>query len=155
YAADPRASTGSMTAAGIASLYITGNSLDSRAEGGFVNGVAPRCGRYSEYRPIAGGLNWLARNFTAQKNPPEGSWYYYYLYGIERVGILSGQRYFGRHDWYREGAAELVKRQGFNGAWDEGGPVIGTSFALLFLAKGHKSILVHKLQWSSDFQWNL
>src|SRR4029079_176450 len=53
--------------------------------------------------------------------------------------------------------AELVRRQGPNGAWDEGGAgsIIGTSFGLLFLAKGHKSILVHKLQWSSDFQWNL
>src|SRR4029079_8601355 len=55
YSVDPRTSTGSMTAAGIASLYITGNSLDTRAEAGFVNGVAPRCGRYAEYRPIAAG----------------------------------------------------------------------------------------------------
>ena len=93
---------------------------------------------------------------SPRTNPPGGSWYYYYLYGVERVGILSGQRYFGHHDWYREGAAELVRRQQPGGGWDEGngGPVANTSFALLFLAKGHKSILINKLAWSSDQQWN-
>ncbi len=27
----------------------------------------------------------------------------YYLYGMERAGRLSGRRFFGEHDWYREG----------------------------------------------------
>lgn len=157
YSTDPAGSTGSMTSAGIASLFITGNSLNSRNESGFIGGAAPRCGRYSEYKPIARGLEWLSRNFSVQNNPPSGSWYYYYMYAMERVGILSGQRYFGRHDWYRAGAAALVSRQARDGHWDEGlgGATINTSFALLFLAKGHKSLLFHKLQWSSGQQWNL
>ena len=37
--------------------------------------------------------------------------------GMERAGRLTGQRFFGDHDWYREGAEELVhtqdKLQGF------------------------------------------
>ena len=121
-----------------------------------MNGAAPRCGHYSEYQPLARGLVWLSRHFTAHTNPPEGAWYYYYLYAVERVGILSGQRFFGKHDWYREGAAELVRRQDRDGSWSEanGGAIVNTSFAILFLAKGHKPVLVHKLQWSSDQQWN-
>ena len=31
-----------------------------------------------------------------------------------RAGRLSGQRYFGRHDWYVEGAEELVHASGLD-----------------------------------------
>ena len=36
----------------------------------------------------------------------------YYLYGVERVGRLTGRRFIGGHDWYREGADYLVRQQG-------------------------------------------
>jgi len=149
-------SYGSMTAAGVASLYITGNSLTVRKEKGFTAaGEAPGCGTYSQFKPIARGLAWLARNFTAERNPGHGSWYFYYLYGIERVGILSGLRYFGQHDWYREGAARLVRLQRADGHWQEHHPIVDTALALLFLAKGHRPVLFHKLKWSDDNRWNL
>ncbi len=148
--------TGSMTAAGLASLYITGNSLEASRERGFTDdGAAPRCGKYSEFRPLARGIDWLAQNFSARSNPPHGGWFYYYLYGVERVGILSGMRFFGKHDWYRAGAAQLVRLQNGDGSWREQDPVVDTSFALLFLAKGHRPVLFHKLQWSRDHNWNL
>ena len=38
-------------------------------------------------------------------------WPLYYLYGVERAGRLSAQRFFGPHDWYREGAAYFVDGQ--------------------------------------------
>ena len=34
--------------------------------------------------------------------------YFYNYYGIERLGRLSGQRFLGRIDWYREGCERLV-----------------------------------------------
>ena len=42
---------------------------------------------------------------------------FYNLYGIERAGRLSGLRFFGAHDWYREGCDWLVKHQVPAEAW--------------------------------------
>ena len=148
--------TGSMTAAGLASLYITGNALAQRARRGFDDdGRAPCCGGTVQFRPIARGLAWLGENFSASRNPPHGSWYFYYLYGIERVGILSGIRFFGPHDWYRQGAAQLRNLQHPNGSWLDRNDIADTSFALLFLAKGRRPLLFNKLQWSKNQEWNL
>lgn len=148
--------TGSMTAAGLASLYITGNSLAQRTGRGFDDdGRAPCCGGYAQFRPIARGLAWLSENFNASRNPPRGSWYFYYLYGIERVGILSGIRFFGPHDWYRQGAARLRDIQSPDGGWRETNDIVDTSFALLFLAKGRRPLLFNKLRWSKNQEWNL
>lgn len=148
--------SGSMTTAGVASLYIVGHSLTARKRPGVgSDGRIICCGQYSESKPIARGLNWLARNFDVRRNPRGGMWYYYYMYGLERVGIISGRRHIGDHDWYREGAAELVRRQQPDGSWQEMNPIVDTAFGLLFLAKGHKPLLFHKLQWSQDGRWNL
>ena len=73
---------------------------------------------------------------------------YYYLYAVERVGVLTGLKYIGSHDWYREGAAFLVKDQRPDGSW--GRRLYGlsdTCFAVLFLAKGPAPILLSKLRW--------
>ncbi|UCD30501.1 MAG: DUF4159 domain-containing protein [Planctomycetota bacterium] len=156
YVPNVRRSTGSMTTAGVSSLYITGNSLMTGKEKGFTEeGEAPHCGRYSAYRPLARGLAWLGENFSARHNPGSDTWYYYYLYGVERVGIMSGLRYFGKHDWYRAAAARLVRTQHPLGYWEENNAVVDTSFALLFLAKGYKPVLFNKLQWSKGNKWNL
>jgi len=147
--------TGSMTAAGVASLHIVGDRLNVGHEHGYTAaGQAPNCGRYSYNRAAMRGIAWLAAHFDATENPPRGNYYYYYLYGIERVGMLSGLKYLGRHDWYREGAAELIRRQRENGSWREMNDVVDTSFALLFLGKGHRALLINKLRWSADDRWN-
>lgn len=147
-------STGSMTAAGVASLYICGESLNTRREKGFTSdGAAPNCGKQALFRPIVRGIQWLGTHFSVDRNPGSGAWFYYYLYGLERVGILSGLQRFGKHDWYREGAARLVRMQADSGAWREANPVVDTSFGLLFLAKGYYPTLFHKLAWSADTRW--
>jgi len=144
--------TGSMTAAGVASLYIVGNSLATRRERGFTkDGRAPHCGQYAQNASIAGGLAWLTRNFTVQSNPGHRGWHLYYLYGLERVGMLTGFPRFGQHDWYREGAAYLVRNQQPDGSWKKA--VHETAFALLFLGKGHRSILINKLRWCRSNDW--
>lgn len=154
YVAQVGPTTGSMTAAGVASLLIVGNQVIAARERGYTPmGNAPDCGRYHQNRAMVRGVDWLTRNFSVESNPPLGNWYYYYLYGLERVGILLGLAYFGEHDWYREGAAALVERQRGDGSWREVHQLVDTSFALLFLGKGHRAMLIQKLRWSRNNDW--
>ncbi len=144
-------SYGSMTAAGVSDLLILARDFDQGREHGFHDGAAPNCSHYRVTRSLAKGLEWLGRNFQAGRNPGRGDLLHYWLYGVERCGILSGQKYFGPHDWYRAGATILVRTQGASGQWDNS--VVETCFAVLFLAKGHMSLVVQKLQWSNDEAW--
>jgi len=147
------ASYGSMTAANISNLLILGDSAAVSQEHTFRNGVAPNCGVYRSNRPLNNGLNWLGANFSPAENPRRGNRYnYYWLYAVERSGILSGRRYFGAHDWYREGAEYLVRTKKHDGTWGAG--LVDTAFAVLFLAKGRKPLLIQKLIWSDKNEWN-
>ncbi len=148
-------STGSMTVAGIATLAITSLMLtddrDVNSDG------TPNCCTKEENEQVQKALKrsyqWIARRFTVGHNPGSGSWLLYYLYGLERAGRLSGRRFFGQHDWYREGARFLIDRQDqFGGGWLgvgglESKPEIGTSFALLFLSKGLAPVLFNNLKY--------
>jgi len=136
-------STGSMTTAGLTALYVTGAALSSEHV---------TCGGHRGDRSIEGGLAWLGNQWSVRKNPGRGgaSWLYYYLYGVERVGVLSARRTMGGHDWFREGAQFLVETQKRDGSW--GGGAIDTTFALLFLAKGRTPVVVGKLARQGD--WN-
>ncbi|MDD4889749.1 MAG: DUF4159 domain-containing protein [Phycisphaerae bacterium] len=145
---------GSMTCAGIASLYITGNQLDVSQEDGYANGVAKNCGNYRQNEAIAKGLLWMARNFAVDTNPGRGgaAWRMYYLYAMERVGMISGLKFYGSRDWYREGAEALIDVQKADGSFPSA--PYDTSFALLFLAKGNKPVLFNKLAWGQMGDWN-
>ena len=151
--------TGSMTCAGISSLIISGlKRVQGREQ--IVNGRVERCGDEAVNPSLQRGLDWVAANFDVNQNPGSvGSWKYYYLYGMERVGRLSGRRYFGAHDWYREGAAHLVRNQDplqgyWQGGGQEGDPILATSFALLFLAKGRAPVLINKLRHGPGADWD-
>ena len=145
---------GSMTAAGVASLYIVGQRLHVAGAKVFVNGAYPGCGTYRQNVALAAGLKWLADHFTVRSNPGKGHWLHYYLYGLERVGMISGMRNLGPHDWYRQGAEFLVASQGPTGAW--GSASYDTVFGLLFLAKGNRPVLIQKLRWAGarEPSWN-
>ncbi len=143
---------GSMTAAGVASLAICGHRLMVPAKPVFVDGACPSCGQYQQSRPLARGLGWLVEHFSVRENPRRGSWLFYYLYALERAGMATGLRAFGRHDWYRQGAAYLVTNQRPDGHWGESRSPHQTAFALLFLAKGNRPVLIQKVQW--DGRWN-
>ena len=146
-----------MTAAGVSGLYIASLDLnDNKQELNDQTGVAAKCGFYPEDDAIAKGMRWLAQELRFL-NPPHT---FYNVYGIERVGRLSGQRFIGDHDWYREGCEYLTgvkdspglgQKQGGEWRIDKSAiddfPVISTSFALLFLAKGRTPILISKLAW--------
>ncbi len=160
--------TGSMTCAGIASLIITSDRF--RQPNAEVQGDQVVCCRKAtddgENR-IESGLAWLGRNFRVTGNPgaPGNMWLLYYLYGVERVGRMTNHRYFYEgdgtpRDWYREGAAQLIKMRGaLDTTWVGSGagerdPDISTAFALLFLSKGRRPILLAKAQFGPAEDWN-
>jgi hypothetical protein len=61
-----------------------------------------------------------------------GDNFYYYIYGLERVGAFFNTEFIGEHPWYRDGAENLLKRQSDPGVW---GNQSNTCFALLFLRR--------------------
>ncbi len=155
--------SGSMTCAGIASIIIAGGRLGG--ESSSIEGDQIRCcgGEVSQDDPVERGLSWLARNFSLDVNPGGDKFtFFYYLYALERVGRLSGRRLIGDHDWYREGAERLIKLQdGFSGFWPGAEPMetreVATSFALLFLSKGKRQVVIGRLKYPhppAPGQWN-
>jgi len=140
-------SSATMTAGGVASVFVCFDSLLSDK---FVG-----CNVSQEYKPIADGLEWMDRNFVAALGGGGLMGHgdlYYYLYGVERVGLASGYKYFGTHDWYKLGAMRLLQSQGggsWRGKFDE---IVSTSYALLFLVRGRDPIPFNKLQFDTD--WN-
>ncbi|MDR2439720.1 MAG: DUF4159 domain-containing protein [Planctomycetaceae bacterium] len=150
---------GSMSCAGIASLIITSGILDTGTAS--VRGDKIFCFQQPNHRiavKIKKGLSWLASNFSVSQNPHVGNWLYYYLYALERVGRMTNQRFIGQHDWYREGADKILRlRDPIDGAWrGQGtGDTSSTAFALLFLSKGRRPVLMSKVQYGETDSWNL
>jgi hypothetical protein len=84
-------------------------------------------------------------------NAGAGYWYYY-LWSVQRLGVLLGADKFGKTNWYDVGAEALVARQAEDGSFgvkkaDKGHYKYGpdTSFALLFLRKANLGSDVTKL----------
>ena len=159
YTPDSNIPTASMSCAGISSLIISGLR---RFEGGEFLQVETiqDCGSGGINRSLQRGIDWLASHFQVGQNFGAGNqWKFYYLYGLERAGRLAGIRFFGQHDWYRMGAEELVHdQQHLDGSWEgalvEKDPVLATSFALLFLAKGRAPVLINKLRHGKSGDWD-
>jgi len=138
-------SYGSMTAAGLASLFGTFDILH-RAD-------FARTPAKADFKPIAAGLKWLGENFSATDNPRKaGSYWHYWLFSLEHVGLVSGYKYFGGHNWYAEGSGELLSRQKDDGSWGYGHRPYKTAFAILFLVRGRSPVLINKLKYEG--RWN-
>jgi hypothetical protein len=158
--------TGSMTCAGVASLAICARrvaAIDAQADGRVHCCTQPSD---DSAERIERGLRWLGQNFSIEYNPKgvRSLWQFYYRDGLERVGQLTGRRFIGAHDWFREAAAYLVgeDEQLASGAWQSSGssvdpehdPNIATSYALLFLTHGRRPVLIAKLQHGPADDWN-
>jgi hypothetical protein len=153
----------SMTTAGLCGLYITGTDLHNGLAVLQDDGSAKNCGQYKENPNVAAAIKYLSMKIPAPLTNNSLNPTYYTLYGIERAGRYSGERFLGEHDWYRLGCEFLVKEQNrSNGSWrgdnrvGENAPVVATSFALLFLSKGRTPVLVTKLAFGQpNYQgWN-
>lgn len=145
-------SKATMAAAGVATLFITQDYLlDMRRD----------CQGNVFNQQIEMGMAWMDRHVNELLG---GN--YYGMYGVERIGVASGRKYFGTLDWYQVGSDFLVKHQGADGAW--GGEddnhnarkIPNTCFALYFLTRGRAPILMNKLEYASaakegkDIGWN-
>ena len=143
---------GTMTAAGVATLFVCFDQIYAKQ---FV-----RCRGTFRLRPLVKGLEWLEKNFPAtitlenDSYPRVRQWKYYYLYNVERVGLASGYKYFGKADWYKLGAEQLLKRQKGEGDFHDShaGEIVDTGYALLFFQRGRRPIVMNKLEFNGD--WN-
>ena len=151
YSAADNRTRGSMAVAGLATLAITARMLRDHDRDEH-NGRPNCCPGDRTDEAIERAVDWVTGHFTVERNPGYHGWPLYYLYGLERAGRLNGVRFFGRHDWYREGARFLVGRQSPRTGWTSDGgfeddPAVGTSLGLLFLAKGLSPVLINKLKY--------
>jgi hypothetical protein len=154
--------SGSMTAAGIASLIIVGSQSD-QLQASAVTAILC-CGQQRDSgQQVQRSLSWLASNFSVTTNPGGSQQHYlYYMYAMERVGRLAGLRYFTnqnqiRIDWYREGALALLRIQNESGTFGTssyGNEISEVSFGLLFLAKGKRQVVVNRLEYGQSQDWN-
>lgn len=128
--------TPSMTAAGVATLFIIQDMI-------YASRGINCTGNISDPN-IQMGLNWMGDHFKDVGDS-------YTLYGVERIGVASGYKYFGGQDWYAVGADKLMKAQRPDGSW-EGGfpgatPLPTTAFAMLFLSRGGAPMVMNKLDY--------
>lgn len=134
-------SSQNMTIAGINSLIVVLDQLHARAAGKYqlFKGIARNAQAGQDITRLAEaagrGMQWLARN-----GKPYGE--AYTQLGHERLGLASGEKYFGPHDWYRSGAEAALDI----GRW-ENVSIENVSMWLLFLAYGRSPVLVNKLRW--------
>lgn len=135
----------SMTAAGVATLFITQDYVHAN------DGV--KCKGNLVSQPIDKGLKWMA-DHTSDWTPMTTWWEKravpgYTLYGVERIGVASGLKYFGTVDWYQFGADWCVKNQSENGSWNGDDNIANTALCMLFLARGRAPVLINKIQYEN------
>jgi len=145
----PDESSGTMTAAGLASLFICYDKLYFRE--------FRTCNVDADFMSIDKALQWLDDRFIPILNNEPGSNrghgdIFYLMYGVERSGLASGYKYFGTVDWFTVGAEHVLRAQNAGTGVFAGnyGPIVSTSFALLFLVRGQNAVVFNKLQFESD-----
>ncbi len=104
---------------------------------------------------VKSGLAWLTKHFSVTQNvgpcqhvANPHAFLYYYLYALERVGMLYGTDKIGERYWYPEGAKAILAAQAGNGSWSERPgqdhahtPVWDTCFAILFLKRATRPLV--------------
>ncbi|MCD6304064.1 MAG: DUF4159 domain-containing protein [Planctomycetes bacterium] len=149
YKPSEKKTTGSMTAAGLATMFVC---VDAVLGPQFI-----QCRRGHDILALRKGLDWFDRNFVKSLSDAHLAHGYgdifYYLFGVERVGLACGYKYFGKVDWYRRAATLLLAKQAPNGAWrGQWGEDVATAYALLFLVRGQHAVLFNWLEYDGD--WN-
>ena len=105
------------------------------------------------------GLTFLGANLAEARNPRQGNpmgppinmglnspatlhQNYYFLWSLERTGVILGLETIGNQDWYGWGRDQLLQSQTKDGGWAGGNyasatPDLDTAFALLFLNRAN------------------
>lgn len=118
----------SMTAAAVSSLLICREELER------ARALDPALGKKVE-ASVRDGLAWLERHHSMRHNFPDyGGWPMYHLYSLEKAFEIGRVERIGGHDWWAEGAQEILLREkpGALGGW---GGIDQTALALLFLCR--------------------
>ncbi len=146
--------TPAMTAAGVATLFLTNDRLQSSVA----------CKGNVQDPNIAMGIEWLSTHFdlvTAARGQILGqATQRYCLFGISRIGVASGFRLFKNIDWYAQGAEYLVRTQAPDGSYIGQGPQPAEiALAVLFLTYGRAPLVVQKLEYTGEgqskpYNWN-
>ncbi len=156
-------SYGSMTAAGVAALYILTDQYARHVEPDYSVKAARRPNPSPYKKAIASAIDWMSGNIVLGENPKwvwgTGEAYeYYYLYcllqmadegGMDRVGAIT----------VAQGVAELIcGRQKASGCWTDPAPspgadvadgmvAIRTCFAVMALSRARGAVLIDKISF--------
>jgi hypothetical protein len=128
---------GSMTTAGLCSLILCQQALHKNDA--FLGGLQERT-----RSAIRDALAWIQEYYDVSENvfaPRE--WWHYYLFNLERTGVLLDLRYFGTRDWYLEGANLLLDSQDEFGSF---GTAVDSAFAILFLKRATVPAMTNPLR---------
>jgi hypothetical protein len=154
---DEARDTLSMTCAGVASLLIISDYKDQDSD------IA------QDDPNVDAGLKWIGDHFASlyQGGIREAITRYYTLYGIERIGVAGGYKFFGDVDWFATGSDYLLHAQARDGSWGTSadnfghndGNIPNTSFAILFFIHGRAPVVINKLSYANaktnqTFVWN-
>jgi hypothetical protein len=131
-------SYGNMSAAGLASLYVCFDAYFAKQ---FIKCQAPRG---KEWDAIQRGLAWFDKHFVDFYTSGP-----YFWYGVERVGLASGYKYFGKIDWFKTITARILSRAGTGGG--KYGDIPPAAWEILFLVRGRQPILFNKLEFDGDW----
>jgi hypothetical protein len=144
-----------MTCAGLASLMATHDLLEAP--------TVAKVGRQPSAvtQALANGFAWLEKGDNAIDVMGRRTVYLgYTLHTLARVGLATGYKYLGQHDWYRELSRKIVLSQWANGSWGRSDQptadtLIDTAYTVLFLARGRHPIVMNKLRLEGDRgEWN-
>src|SRR5262245_26048358 len=96
-----------MTVGGLASLFVTHDYLDTPMY------IGPGSAGRDPFTPaLAKGLAYLEAGDNSVGLIDDEVYYLgYNLFGLERVALASGFKYFGKHEWYRELTSRVLPLQ--------------------------------------------
>jgi hypothetical protein len=131
----------SITTAGVASLFITQDYL--HADEGI------DCRGNAKNEAIEKGIKFISDRYDGIAGL-NVKWPLYTLYGVERIGVASGLKYFNNVDWFARGAETLVRRQNKDGSFpgSDKSVEVSSAFALLFLSRGREPVMMNKLSYT-------
>jgi hypothetical protein len=127
--------TESMTGAGLLGLAV-GHGLTADLKGSDLMEVR-------EDPLVEKGMTRLAEYIAQQPRAPKTGKVaipanHYFMWSVERVGMLYGRKTIGDQEWYPWGASVLVQTQTKDGSWPNSYEVpTDTCFALLFLKRAN------------------